>query len=259
MGDSMNLSNFDYVHIGNDKIIKELWLDIINVDNQTKPLGGFWTSPFNNIKGSISDWTDLIWENEERLSHFSYEHGCLIKLKDDANICYLSNDKEIYQIKQFYNMTQINYEKLSTIYDAVYVAPWSMGYDLRHGEFDKWSVRTLLIFNLDIIDCYIPIKIEKQKGFFITKTEDICAIKKPTELYYQICDNVRNLYNQKLNKIHFDNPLLLKQILEEIETEIYLTTSKKVTQKINDMVDNYYIIKAIIANEKHKQYQKRKF
>jgi len=254
----MSLNNFNYVHIGNNHISKELWMDVINNDKGSKPIGGLWTSPFNNIEGSISDWTDLLLEQPELIPHHPYEKGCLIKLKDNCNICYLTTTEKIKEIKKLHNMETIDFEVLSKLYDAIYVAPYSMNSTLRHSEFKGWNIRTLLICNLDIIDYYMPIIIEKKEGFIITETKDICTIKDPNEEYFIVCDIIKKLFENKLQKINYSNLTELRKKLQQLEQEIYHIIIEQVQDKISEQSDNYYIIKAILENEKHKQYEKRK-
>lgn len=255
----MDLNDFNYVHIGNDYISKDLWVNIINDGNRTKPIGGLWTSPFNNVEGSISDWSDLLLETPRLLYGHSCDKGCLLKINAKSNICDFSNSQEVQRIIQMHNMLKsIDYEKLSTLYDGVFVSPYALSYQLRHGLFENWDVRTLLIFNLDIIESYMPITIEQRDVFFIAEMGTINTVGNFSRNYNYLCNLVNQLFEKELQNISYVNSYELKQKIIISEHKVYSSILKQIDFKINPKFDNFDIIRAALLNERHKQYVKIK-
>lgn len=255
----MNLKDFNYVHIGAKYISKDLWVNIIHEEETKKPIGGLWTCPFNNIAGSISDWTDFLLENENLFYRMPHDEGCLLKVNSKSNICRLDSDNAVQQIKQKHDMpVAINYEKLATLYDAAFVSPFSMSSQLRHTEFNNWNIRTLLLFNLDIIDSYAPITIEyKDYGFYIKEVEKLKIIEDTSKQYNLICDLANQLFEKRLQNTPTQDPYKLKQCIIRIEHDIYKYVLEQVNYQINSKFENSEIIKAILLNERHKHYKKR--
>lgn len=250
----MNLENFSFAHIGSNFIAKELQYNITYFQSPiyNKPIGGLWASPFYNVTGSISDWTDLMLEHSYLMNKFPHENGCLFNISNNSKICNLTTDEEINQIKEQYHMNTINFEELSSYYDAFFIHPWTMSYDLRNKDFQKWKIRTLLINNLDIISNYLPITIYYNEGFYIQDIGELKTISNPSNEYYMLCDFVHQFYKNQL-KDSFEEAKIIK-----LEHEIYQLLLKQIDKKLHPKADNSEILKAILFNEKQKQYQKRK-
>lgn len=241
----MDTKKYEFVHIGNFDIKREMFIDILN--NRTKPYGGFWACPNNSIEGSISDRTDYILENlDDKFLRYNENRGCLFNLKETASILYLLTDDDVKKIKkEFSNGNYIDYEKISNIYDAIYINPYSFSYILRQNEFYDWKVRSLVVFNLDCIEEYVPFEFEiiKNKGSYITKVYDPQKIKPLPSNYYYVRNIIYNLLKIKIEKQSTDN-------IEKIEFELI--------NELRDFVNvsSYDMVESIIINECTKQKKK---
>ena len=244
----MNTKKFEFVHIGNFDIKKEMFIDILN--DGIKPYGGFWACPNNNIDGSISDRTDYILENlNGKFLRFNENRGCLFNLKETASILYLLNDDDVKKVKEkFSNGKYIDYEKISNIYDALYVNPYSLSYNLRQNEFYNWNMRSLVVFNLDCIEEYVPFEFEivQNKGAYIIKTYENKKVKPLPSNYYYIRNIIYNLLKIKMEKQSDDKTINIEKIKFELMNELRNFVSDS----------SYDMVESIIVNECTKQKKK---
>lgn len=244
----MNTQNYKFVHIGNFNIKKEMFIDILN--DGVKPYGGFWACPNNNIEGSISDRTDYILENlNGKFLRYNENRGCLFNLKETASILYLSTDDDVKKIKkEFSNGKYIDYEKISNIYDALYVNPYSFSYSLRQNEFYDWNIRSLVIFNLDCIEEYVPFEFEliENKGAYITKIYEPQNVKPLPSNYYYIRSIIYNLLKIKIEQQKTDKTINIEKIKFELMNEL--------KNFVN--ASSYDMVESIIINECTKQKKK---
>lgn len=244
----MNTQNYKFVHIGNFNIKKEMFIDILN--DGVKPYGGFWACPNNNIEGSISDRTDYILENlNGKFLRYNENRGCLFNLKETASILYLSTDDDVKKIKkEFSNGKYIDYEKISNIYDALYVNPYSFSYSLRQNEFYDWNIRSLVIFNLDCIEEYVPFEFEiiENKGTYITKIYESQHVKPLPTNYYYIRSIIYNLLKIKIGQQKTDKTINIEKIKFELMNEL--------KNFVN--ASSYDMVESIIINECTKQKKK---
>lgn len=241
----MNTGNYKFVHIGNCDIKKELFIDISNDGN--KLYGGFWACPNNNVEGSISDRTDYILENmDKKFLRYNVTKGCFFNLKENAKVLCLLNDNDVKKVKEKYlNHKYINFEEISKDYDALYVNPFSLSYNLRQNEFYNWNIRSLVIFNLDCIDEYVPFEFEiiANKGSYIRKLNEPKKISPLVSNYCYIKSAIYELFKIKLEKESNGNEINIEKIKFELMNEL------------KDIVDNssFDMIEAIIVNECNSQ------
>jgi len=265
----MDILEKEFVHIGTDKIYKELWQNI-NMDQKyrlTKPYGGLYCS---NYHGAICDWLCYAEEEfEEIFDYISSLPACFIKLKKDTKLLVL-NDKNdlrklkendliinyednpihIYKLYYEYKITFLpDYEKISNIYDAIYVNP---NID---NAFKQYDFPTLLITNPNAIEYYKPFSYNnttiteiKDKQKVTELNEDYFKYYKYIEKKFSTIDStnyeeyieklnqLRNLIindqNNLCDKLGFDinekinSLLLLKTIANNVYREKYLSKQK---------------------------------
>jgi len=257
----MNILDKEFIHIGTDKIYKELWQNI-RMDqiypSITKPYGGLYCS---NINNELCDWMSYVRIEHEELYNFVVSRPlCIIKLKNASKILLINDKKDIdflknnnlvlnfsnnpIKINKYYYSYQIdflpNYEKISHIYDAIYINPYV------NLSFKQYSIPTILITNPNAIEYYKPVvkNIEKiieikNKEFLMNLTTDYYSyynyiqkqfteikssnykdfIKQLNILRDKIINNKDNLYNN-LN-FNINNNINSKQLLEAITHNIY--------------------------------------
>ena len=214
------------------------------------PYGDFWACPNNNIEGSISDRTDYILENQDgKFLRYNENKGCLFNLKETASILYLLTDDDVKIAKEkFSNGKYIDYEKISSAYDALYVNPYSFSYILRQNEFYSWNVRSLVVFNLDCIEEYVPFEFEiiKNEGAFIKKIGTPQNIKSLPSNYYYIRSIIYKLLKIKMEKQIIDGRINIEKIKFELMDEL-----KNIVN-----ASSYDMVESIIVNECTKQKKK---
>lgn len=241
----MNTNNYEYAHIGNSDIKKEMYIEILN-DN-AKPYGGFWACPNNKVEGSISDRTDYVLDNiDGKFLRYNEKYGCLFNIKPNSNILYLKKDIDVEEIKSKYSKGDyIDYEQISKHYDALFVNPYSLSQNLRKTEFNDWNVRSLLIFNLDCIEEYLPFefKVIKNIGAYITSIGDPKIVNQLPSNYYHIEYLVYQLFKKRIEKKQNTG-------IEEIKFELM----EEFRNMLN--VDSYNMVESIIINEASKQKRK---
>lgn len=234
---------YEYVHIGNKRIEKGQYLDIFNnPDNKFKPFGGFWASPFNNVTGSISDWTDIILENYEKFLHFNHTTGCLFNIDTSSKIYNLETNSDINNIKNnYYCKGYIDFEQISKEHDAIFLNPTSS----IKKYIPTWGCRTLLIFNMDIITQTLPIEFlfKIGKSFNITNYGTPSTINDLPTNFYQNKYLIYQLFIENLKKHDYENSSNKIRILETIKKEL-IDYFKKCLKE-----EDFHIIEAIIINQ----------
>jgi len=136
-----------YIHIGTDNLSNDLFQDIKN--NNLKPYGGLWASLEYNT--NYNAWAEYLTthkvffktrynKNEIPLS--------LITLKPNIRLYVIDSKKSLDYLKEKYPFNDfIDYKKLALDYDAIFI-------DMTNINLREFSITTLLILNLDIIDYY---------------------------------------------------------------------------------------------------------
>lgn len=228
-----NLIERDYVHIGNNEIQKDLWYNVKN--NGKKPIGGLWTSPY--IKECICDWIENISMNPDEYIRNNVSKGCLIKLNPNSKLCYIQSEKELRKMEEYKN-GMLDFEKLSKKYDLFYVNPEGFK------SFYHWTIRTMLILNIDAIESYIPFDINYEEispfyyRYYIEKMYPKKNVMDYTETYHQLFSVFIEKY---LPILSISNKNIIKRnLLEECKN------------KIIEKQNIYGICDAIVENELQK-------
>lgn len=210
---------FEYTYVGAQKPVKDLYIDVTNgTYNKHKPDGGFWSSPFNNVHGCVCDWTDYMSEHPSRYMAYGQTNGFLFNIDEDSSIYSITNQQELMHAYQNYSLADgkyINYEAISEKYDALFVNPTV------HNTLRSWSVRTLLIFNMDILTEYLPIKLEINNGSFITSSGIVSKTIEPVSDYSrQVKYMIYEFLNQKLSVEDCKSRSDKIHLLEETKNEL---------------------------------------
>lgn len=265
----MDILEKEFVHIGTDKIHKELWQNI-NMDQKyrlTKPYGGLYCSNYHEY---VSDWLCFAEaELEETYEYISSLPACLIKLKNNTKLLVLKDKEDVNNLKENdliinyehnplvinkhyyqYEVTFLpNYEKISTIYDAIYIIPSI------DNAFRQYDIPTLLITNPDAIEYYKPFSYNNTTITDIKNKEEIKELNEDYFKYYKYIESkFSNIdatnyeeYIEKLNELRnliindqnnlcknldfeinkeIDNRILLQTITNNIYREKYLLKQK---------------------------------
>lgn len=159
-----------YLTIGTDEIREDLFRSIIDSDwcNNIKPRGGLWLTQFETNFSNYNVWLDFIFRYKKNMYIFFYKKisnnpfvkPCsVVTLKEDANIFVIdSQEKYNFLIRDFSDgKGQFSFEKMSNVYDGVFVCVSKLRYVLdccEYEKFSKFGVDSLCLFNLNCIDYY---------------------------------------------------------------------------------------------------------
>ncbi len=159
-----------YLTIGTSELTREKFVDIEDTrPDSLKPSGGLWLTVYNEEYNSYNEWVDYLLEQNMQLHEYkSYkEHysmwrpPCtLIELKDNAKIFVLDSKEKLDELRGNYPLPddKFSYKDLSKAYDGIFIDMYKLmrGMTDRNLEnkIDKFSVNSLILFNLDCIEYY---------------------------------------------------------------------------------------------------------
>lgn len=157
-----------YLTVGTRELREDLLYKIEDIEDisHIKPRGGLWlTKQYDDCK-TFNEWVDYIIENPRILclknkSPYIFTQPCsLVTLKEDAKVFNLNTmDKFKELIRKYpYENTKFSYEELSKDYDGIYVDIHGVIRDEKRekivDQFRRFSIDSLILFNLDCIDYY---------------------------------------------------------------------------------------------------------
>lgn len=163
----MDLNKQQWINIGDEKFCDKKFEIIKNSNYQNKPSGGLWFSKYNGDNNNICEWLNYIQDQTAEYGEYCdlytramyYKVGSIIQLKEDANIALIDrNSIESFIRNYSLNEISLDYEKISKVYDALYLELFNLpskywsGYRNNLFNFKSWSVSTLLLFNYNIIN-----------------------------------------------------------------------------------------------------------
>lgn len=261
----MDLLNKEFIHIGTNKIYKELWQNI-RMDQTypfiTKPYGGLYCS---NINEELCDWLSYVRIEKSKFYDFvSSKPSCIIKLKNNTKLLTLNNKNDIDILKNnnlilnyesnpiiinkyYYNYSISflpNYEKISILYDVIYINPYI------DNTFKEYSIPTLLILNPSAIEYYKPLVKKDEK---IIKIEDKKNLLNPSKDYYEYYRYIESLFNET-------NALDYNLFIKELNTLRDKIISDKnnlynnLNFNINSDINNQQLLEAITHNIYREKY-----
>ena len=153
-----------YLSVGKSTLNSNLFMNIKN--NGIKPLGGLWATKQDTQKRNSNAWIEHIFENPTILL-FKYNNNLdsiLLTLEDNANIFILKTQKDLEFLKINFPSENdlIDYESISKCYDGLFINI----HQLDVTAMMKFSVNSLILFNLDCINYYQKCKISIESNDF---------------------------------------------------------------------------------------------
>ena len=153
-----------YLSVGKSTLNSNLFMNIKN--NGIKPLGGLWATKQDTQKRNSNAWIEHIFENPPILL-FKYNNNLdsiLLTLEDNANIFILKTQKDLEFLKINFPSENglIDYESISKCYDGLFINI----HQLDVTAMMKFSVNSLILFNLDCINYYQKCKISIESHDF---------------------------------------------------------------------------------------------
>ena len=164
------MKNKEYIMVGAPIITKEIFRKVlIPLDNYSyKPSGGFWSSLYIGNTG-ISDWFSYLQDARSIARYKDINNSTIFTLKEEAKILTVNNHKQILELARKYpsyhhqlgcheeitlSNTIFDFIKLSGDYDGIYINYNMIVNENKTSVFNKFSVNSLLLFNLDCIKEY---------------------------------------------------------------------------------------------------------
>lgn len=157
----------EYLTVGTNNITYEQFKEIEDTKTDImKPNGGIWLTEYNPLYKNYNLWVDFILDNpnllfyKNRSSNIWQQPCSIVTLKSDTNIFNLDDyDSWKYLHDKFpLNSQKFSYEKMTKIYDGIYVDVTKLfkrNLDDNLFKFIRqYGVSSLLLFNLDCIDYY---------------------------------------------------------------------------------------------------------
>lgn len=263
----------EYLHIGTDKIFKELWLNIQmeQLVNTSIPYGGFFSSHQNNY--SLCDWLEykIDCNNNEVLYYMYALKSLLVKYKDNSKLLVIETENDYLNLKEsgfvkvlekpiveykYYNPTYIyevlDFDKIIMFYDIIHLNPYS------HEYLSPFSVRTMYALTPDCIEYYKPLETNEDKTK-ITHVGQKSYIQKPSKGYYVFLNYVKNLMNKEINYTDYSD--FIKQLNYLTKNVITTLKNDKNNEYLNSIeLDRNRLIDTTVRNiyrEKYLHIQKK--
>ncbi len=154
----------DYVNIGTDILKREYMNAVIDTDKRIKPAGGLWCTEYKH-PDSLS-WLNYMLYKPSVFFHKAPQDnpfkqtGVLIHLKEGTKVFSLCGQEGYHFLKNQYGLS---YEKLSELYDGVFIDighPFGDTSEERCDNYNLFSVNTFILFNLDAVEYYRKMAID---------------------------------------------------------------------------------------------------
>lgn len=265
-----------YVTIGTGTISGNIFRRILRpLNNYTfKPTGGLWASQFN--KYMISDWYEYItYEGSYLQAIKNINVASIFTLKEKTNILTIDSINQINELVKKYPsyhhvlglcepLTTKNkifdYEELSKEYDGIYVNYYKLNFSKEIETFKDWSVNTLLLFNINCIEQYQSIVINKQDTYYsedlpqIISTSESKIVSKPSNAYIYLYQYVNKLFNELIafypNITDYNNYL---ETIAEIIKKCKILITKEKEKEIKELFKILESEKIPLYNKKQKE------
>ena len=260
-----NLLDEEYMHIGTNRISRELWKDeqsVLDYNDYAKPIGGLWTSPINSY--TICDWME--YETEQDNFPVKYDctylnDACIVKVKNNAKLLTIKTKEDFDKlddmkllihldkpIKFYYYYDYLefdkmpNYDKIAERYDVIYINPYV------DTSLYKHSVITLLILNPDVIEYYKPVVLNLEK-MEIHNAGEKSYLEEVSADYKELVKKIEGLFTD----INTNDYKIYIEKLYEMKRQVEMLAFKKHYKNMDNNV-----IHTIIENEVAKRYKAKR-
>ena len=258
-----NILDKEFLHNGTGEIYSELWQKPhLTTLPYVKPVGGFWTVPFNDSFFSI--WLEYLQENDMQAFYdVINKKNVLVKLKSNTKLLTITSEEDLDKLRKMnltikidepivkevnnysYTITEIpDYEKIFELYDAIYINPWTKSTSTL---LKPYSVATMLILNQDVIDYYRTVTLEYNADYDMLNVKEISekkTIKKPNKKYYELINIIKEELIPLLKKLDGIDKENLLSLIEEIKKK-YVNSSDFDKYFDNNLRKTYVIINII--------------
>ena len=262
------MKNKEYIMVGAPIITREIFRKVlIPLNNYSfKPSGGYWASEHISNLGNISDWFTYLQDAHSIARYKNLNQSTIFNLKDNAKILTINSLKQILELAEQYpsyhhilgyceeitkKNTIFDFKKLSKDYDGVYIDFNAFWYPRETIVFDKLSVNSLLLFNLDCIKEYqttpIVFDIDNPYSFPFIKKDTIETPQKIEEESYEhkmLTEITKEFYLDTMNKYYhysfedYDEYLsILTQNVSTVMKLLEKEEDKKITE-ISKLLQN---------------------
>lgn len=193
-----------FISVGSDSLYPELFMSIKN-STIKKPSGGLWATPY--LCDTYNEWLDFLVDNLEtfyRKRMDTNNKAIVFELKSTANILEIKTFHDIEQLIAQYNDGNdwFSFEELASFYDGIYINLTALGQDEEKDFFIyrhllKYSVNTLLLFNLNCINSYQKASIDFFQDYCCGMTQYSYKINiEPKEYLLVEDENIKDLLEE---------------------------------------------------------------
>lgn len=283
-----------YLTVGTSSINRELFRNVIPYPSNysTKPYGGLWLSPFDKIDSNL--WLRYISSSDSLFYYKFSENGCIVDLKEGTKVLNITSKDEFEQAHIKYpsifeplffscflgeDPKLLDYEQIAQDYDGIFFK--SDVLDQNHAD---WGIPSLVLFNLNCIQNYTPIKIGYEYGylahdkdFFIEEEQAPRIIEPISQTFLDLYDLIENSYLQYIEenpniisyesfKDYYSTLFLSIRLFVEKECEKYQLILEKIvaqTANLKSGDKNYHhfvyaIVYKLLNNQMKKTIDRRK-
>ena len=284
------MNNKKYIMIGMPILTKNIFRNILRPLNNYsfKPTGGLWASEYISNIYTISEWHSYLLEARSIALYKDINQASLFTLKENAKILEIKTFKELQEIIQKYpsyhhslnyyqtitdNNNTFDFEELSKDYDGIYINPNNIEF-YKSRIFDNWSVKTLLLFNLDCIKEYQSVTIEVNLDYYdciphITDITDTKPIVEKSNTYIELYQLAKTIFLDLLRKnnniVYKDYDNYLEIIIETANKTIEIINKNALSNQLAEIyieqklkIDKMTIIRNIVLNIISEYFDKEK-
>lgn len=227
-----------YIMIGASSINRDAFRRVLRpLDNYSfKPTGGFWACEKGDDLINISPWLDYLIEEREIALMKNIKAASIFTLKDSAKILTIDSYDDVVSLSKiypsyhhllgYYNLEgdkkiSFDYEELADYYDGVYIDYNKLVSSNKTIIFNRFSVNSLLLFNLDCIAYYTPalINIDLESYYvlpYIEKVGYASSISEHTPDYVLLYSKIGELFDELTEEVKADRATNYDEYLDMV-------------------------------------------
>ena len=148
----------EYMNVGTDVLKREYWNPVMDSENKLKPVCGLWCT--EHKFDTYSAWIDFmlftprVFANKALHDNPFVQKAIVVSLKTGAKILTLAGEEGAHIYRDVYGSS---YERMEEDYDGIFVdlgKPMGTTSDEKYRLAKTYSLSSLILYNLDVIDSY---------------------------------------------------------------------------------------------------------
>lgn len=201
----------EYMNIGTDVLRREYWNPVMDSENKLKPVCGLWCT--EHRCDSYSAWIDYMLFTPRVFAYKSLhknpfvQKAVVVSLKTGAKILTLRGNEGTHIFKDVYGHS---FERMGEDYDGVYVdlgSPFGSTNDEQYRVSKVYSISSLILYNLDVIDSYrsATIDIEPfdyESDYYLDDPEYLISYQDGKKTIEPVMPEYEELVNEIAKRFH---------------------------------------------------------